>query len=63
MLPVPPVIIAVAGVAGLYALGRLMAKQWRRVNAELHARTEPQTELEQVRTLKRDPRTGVYRAE
>lgn len=53
----PPVVIGALGVLGVVALGRLVARQWRKVNAELHA-DEPVPE--RLPRLKRDPATGVF---
>jgi hypothetical protein len=63
MLPIPPLIAVLAGTAGLIALGRVLAKEWRRVNGELHAQQEREDEREPLRKLKRDPKTGVYRVD
>ena len=64
-LPViPPLVLWTLGALGAAALVRLIAKEHRRVNAELErVRTTPvqRDEREKYRTLRRDPRTGVYR--
>lgn len=58
---IPPVVAGALGVLGAVALARLVAREWRRVNAELHA-GEP-AEAEAPPRLKRDPATGVFRPE
>jgi hypothetical protein len=67
MPPIPPVIMWTVGVLGAAALARALMREWRRVNATLHAphRQPASDELarEQIPTLRRDPRTGVYRAD
>ena len=60
-LVIPPVVAGALGVLGAIALARIVARQWRRVNAELHPRDE--VDGEDVRKLRRDPHTGVYRPE
>ena len=65
MLPVPPVIVWALAAIGAAALSKVVAKQWRRVNAELDAReraAEP-VSREHLPTLRRDPKTGEYRPE
>jgi hypothetical protein len=66
-LPViPPLVLWAIGAIGAAVLARLIAKEHRRVNAELErARAQPvrKDARTQYRTLRRDPRTGVYRAE
>jgi hypothetical protein len=79
MLPLPPVIAWTLAAVGATALARVLVKEWRRVNAELDAQELQAQELnaqgragheraaeparEQRPTLRRDPRTGVYRPE
>jgi len=64
-LPViPPLVLWTLGALGAAALVKLITREHRRVNAELErARAEPVRESERAnyRTLRRDPRTGVYR--
>ena len=64
-LPViPPLVLWTLGALGAAAFARLIAKEYRRINAELEqARATPVTRTERAnyRTLRRDPRTGVYR--
>jgi hypothetical protein len=75
MLPFPPVIAWTIGAIGAVLMSKLLAREWRRINAELDAHELDAHELnarepaaEPVRTLvrgtlRRDPVTGVYRPE
>jgi hypothetical protein len=59
----PPILILAAGAIGAAALVKLLAKESRRVNAELDA---TRRDVDAVRpddrsTLRRDPATGEYR--
>ena len=56
----PPVILWALGAIGAAVVGRWLAKEARRVNAELHPE-EPLDERQPVPKLERDPDTGVYR--
>jgi hypothetical protein len=56
----PPLIVWALGVIGAVALARLIAREARRINAELHPRGPVPGRDEAVR-LERDPATGVYR--
>jgi hypothetical protein len=56
----PPLIIWALGVVGAVALGRLIAREARRINAELHP-APPAPANHEPMTLERDPKTGVYR--
>jgi len=58
----PPVIIWMLGALGAAIVGRLVYRESRRVNAELHPeRAAPVDERAAARKLVRDPQTGVYR--
>lgn len=65
MPPLPPILLWTAGVVGAIALVRLISRERRRVNDELAtlrmASAADKAERERHSTLKRDPRTGVYR--
>lgn len=69
MLPLPPVIAWTLAAVGAVAFSKALARQWRRVNAELDAhrrdarRQAAGPASEQRATLRRDPRTGIYRPE
>ncbi len=64
-LPViPPLVLWTLGALGAAALIKLAARERRRINEELEkVRTKPvpASERANYRTLRRDPRTGVYR--
>jgi hypothetical protein len=58
----PPVILWVLGAAGAAVLAKWVAKEARRINAELDAvKAATVTEGAERRNLKRDPESGVYR--
>jgi hypothetical protein len=61
MLPFPPVVAAFAAAAGLIVVGRVLAREWRRINGELHPQPSEVDARPPCRTLRRDPTTGVYR--
>jgi hypothetical protein len=65
MLPFPPVIAWTLGAVGAVFMSKLLAREWRRVNNELdgQARAAEQVRPQEIRTLRRDPQTGVYRPE
>jgi hypothetical protein len=65
MLPLPPVIVWTLAALGAAALAKVLGKEWQRVNAELdaHERAAEHAAREHIPTLRRDPRTGVYRPE
>lgn len=65
MLPVPPVIVWTIAAVGAAALTKVLAREWRRVNAELdaHRRASEAQAPERIPTLRRDPLSGVYRPE
>jgi hypothetical protein len=59
---IPPLVAGALGAAGAVALFRLVAREWRRINAELH----PPAQSAEVRApikLRRDPQSGIYRPE
>jgi hypothetical protein len=58
----PPVVIATLGAVAAAAVAKAVVNEWRRVNAVLHPPAPvPVKETKPVRTLRRDPRTGIYR--
>ena len=57
----PPLILCAMGAIGAVLVGRVLYREARRVNAELHPEQTPADEREAVRKLERDPQTGVYR--
>jgi hypothetical protein len=56
----PPLIVWALGVVGAIALARLISREARRINAELHPR-EPVHGRDDAVRLERDPATGIYR--
>ncbi len=65
MLPLPPVIAWTLAAIGAVAVSKVLAREWRRVNAELdaHERATEAVASEKLRTLRLDPNTGEYRPE
>jgi HAMP domain-containing protein len=65
MLPLPPVISWTLAAVGAVALSKVLAREWRRVNAELDARERASQAVasDELPTLRRDPHSGVYRPE
>jgi hypothetical protein len=64
MPPIPPVFGWAAGLVAAVALTRVLIKEWRRVNEVLHPRkvaTNDGVRRDAIPTLRRDPRTGIYR--
>jgi len=59
---IPPVLVGVLGVVGAVALAKVIAKEWRRVNADLHS-SDSVEDAPDMGKLTRDPETGVYRPE
>jgi hypothetical protein len=60
---IPPLIGWALGALGAAMLARVAAKEWRRVNDKLHP-AGPAAEgvaRDKIPTLRRDPRSGVYR--
>lgn len=59
----PPVFVVALGALGAAALVKLLARESRRVNAELSARRRDEAASHDPRhgTLRRDPSTGEYR--
>jgi hypothetical protein len=61
----PPLIGWALGALGAAVVAKALAKEWRRVNDELHRR-EPFAEApvrEKMPVLRRDPQSGVYQPE
>ena len=60
----PQVLLLALGAMGAAIAAKLLAREWQRVNDELdqaRAKAEP-AERSTVPELRRDPVTGVYRA-
>ena len=66
MPPIPQLVTWTVGAVAAVALGSIAAREWRRVNEALRAqRATPRPDVgrEALPTLRRDPRTGIYRVE
>jgi len=65
MLPLPPVVAWTLAAIGAVAISKVLACEWRRVNAELdaHERATEAVARHELPTLRRDPHSGVYRPE
>jgi hypothetical protein len=63
MLPFPPVIACTLAAIGIAALSKMLAREWKRVNAELdaHERSAAAVASKDLPTLRLDPATGEYR--
>jgi hypothetical protein len=62
---IPPLIGWALGALGAAVVAKVLAKEWQRINDELHRR-EPVAEApapEEIPALRRDPHSGVYRPE
>jgi hypothetical protein len=57
----PPLILWALGAAGAAIVGRVLYRESRRVNAELHPEPEAANQQQTARKLERDPATGIYR--
>ncbi len=60
---IPPVIAWTLSVLGAAALAKLLVREWRRIEAELHnhpKRSTAEPERAQLPKLRRDPVTGIY---
>jgi hypothetical protein len=62
---IPQIVLWTAGAVGAYAVLRFVKREYDRVNQELEAaRLQPvanTAERDAHPTLRRDPRTGIYR--
>ena len=63
MLPLPPVIAWTLAAIGAVAVSKVLAREWRRVNAELdaHERASRAVARDELPTLRRDPQTDEWR--
>ena len=65
MTIIPQIIMWTAGAVATFAMARIVQREYHRINDELEALRISATAREYTRddhpTLKRDPRTGVYR--
>jgi hypothetical protein len=60
----PPIVAGAFVAAAAAVVAKVVASEWHRINAMLHPQ-QPEPVRETVRqklpTLRRDPRTGIYR--
>jgi hypothetical protein len=66
MAPLPPFVAWTLGAISAVLLIKIVGREWQRVNAELdRARPVRVTDPERarLRSLQRDPATGVYKPE
>ncbi len=58
----PPILAVTFGAVAAAAVAKVVVNEWRRINAVLHPPEPiPVKESAPLPTLRRDPRTGVYR--
>ena len=62
---IPPVLVFTLGILGAAVIAKVVAKGWRRVNENLHARDSLREApaREKIPVLRRDPKSGIYRPE
>ncbi len=60
---VPQVIGWTLGALGAAVVGKILVKEWQRVNDELHPHVAEAAVPQRILRLRRDPRSGVYRPE
>jgi hypothetical protein len=64
---IPTVVVWALGAVGAAVLAKFVKNEWQRVNAELHprkgARATDAVDRALLPTLRRDPKTGVYRVD
>jgi hypothetical protein len=62
---IPPLLAWTLGALGAAVVAKVMVKEWRRVNDELHPRERMREApaREMIRVLRRDPQSGIYRPE
>lgn len=66
MPALPSAVIVALGAIGAAVLAKLAVREWRRINDGLdRLRTAPVAKAERaaMRSLRRDPATGIYRPE
>jgi hypothetical protein len=60
----PAIIAGALAATAAAVVAKIVASEWRRINAVLHP-AEPvpvrETARQNLKTLRRDPRTGIYR--
>ncbi len=60
---VPQVIGWTLGAVGAAMVAKVLAKEWQRVNDELHPHVAEAAAPQRILKLRRDPRSGVNRPE
>ena len=62
---ISPVLAWTLGLLGAAVIAKVVAKEWRRVNADLDARESLREApaREKIPVLRRDPKSGIYRPE
>jgi hypothetical protein len=66
---IPAVVVWALGVVGAAVLAKCIKDEWQRLNAGLHPQTTVRMsetdniERKRLPTLRRDPKTGIYRAD
>ena len=64
---IPTVVVWALGAVGAAVIAKFVKSEWHRVNAELHPRQNPRAtdnvDRARLPTLRRDPKTGIYRVE
>lgn len=63
MVPFPPLLAVTLGALGAALLVRHITREWQRAKDLERAETAPvsKAESDKVPTLRRDPKTGIYR--
>ena len=60
----PPIVAGALAAAAAALVAKVISNEWQRINALLHPH-EPvpvkESARQNLRTLRRDPRTGIYR--
>lgn len=62
-MTISPILAMTLGTASALALAKILTREWHRVNEALHPQTQAPENVarEALPTLRRDPRTGIYR--
>jgi hypothetical protein len=62
---IPPLLGWALGALGAAVIAKVLAREWRRVNDELHGGGPPRETPapEKIPVLRRDPKSGIYQPE
>ncbi len=60
---ISPLIGWTLGALGAAVVAKVLAREWQRINDELHPSASPAEARENIPVLRRDPNSGVYRPE